>query len=157
MRCSKSERAARGIIDTALDAFVQMDEAGNITEWNAQAEAMFGWSPRRVIGRAVAATIVPPAYRARIRWTCPIPAHRRRRDPGKRFNIEAHRREGKDFTVEIAVTALRRSSGYVFNGFHPRSDREDRRRGAIASVAKSSMPSVSSPAASRMISTTSSP
>src|SRR5262249_35360500 len=39
----ESEQMARGIIDTALDAFVQMDEAGRVTEWNAQAEAIFGW------------------------------------------------------------------------------------------------------------------
>jgi PAS domain-containing protein len=39
----ESEQLARGIIDTALDAFVQVDEKGLIRDWNAQAENIFGW------------------------------------------------------------------------------------------------------------------
>jgi PAS domain-containing protein len=42
-----SEQMARGIIDTALDAFVQMDETGRIVDWNTQAEVIFGWSHHR--------------------------------------------------------------------------------------------------------------
>ena len=43
----ESEQLARGIIDTALDAFIQMDEDGTITDWNSQAEKIFGWSRSR--------------------------------------------------------------------------------------------------------------
>ena len=34
----ESEQLARGIIDTALDAFIQMNEDGTISDWNPQAE-----------------------------------------------------------------------------------------------------------------------
>ena len=40
----ESEQLARGIIDTALDAFVQIDESGRVRSWNSQAEKIFGWS-----------------------------------------------------------------------------------------------------------------
>src|SRR4029078_6744696 len=40
----ESEELARGIIDTALDAFVQVDEQGFIRAWKQQAENIFGWS-----------------------------------------------------------------------------------------------------------------
>jgi PAS domain S-box-containing protein len=46
----ESEQLARGIIGTALDAFVQMDETGKIVQWNAQAEAIFGWSSAEASG-----------------------------------------------------------------------------------------------------------
>ena len=46
-----SERMSRGIIDTALDAFVQMDENGSIVDWNPQAWAIFGWSREEAIGK----------------------------------------------------------------------------------------------------------
>src|SRR5207302_282712 len=36
----ESEQAARGIIESALDAVIQMDETGVITEWNPQAGAI---------------------------------------------------------------------------------------------------------------------
>ena len=42
-----SERMARGIIDTALDAFVQMDESGIVVDWNAQAQTGVRLAARR--------------------------------------------------------------------------------------------------------------
>ena len=37
-----SEQIAQAIINTALDAFVQLDETGIILEWSSQAQAMLG-------------------------------------------------------------------------------------------------------------------
>jgi PAS domain S-box-containing protein len=114
----ESERVARGIVDTALDAFIQMDEAGTIIEWNAQAERTFGWSRDEVIGQPLATTIIPPAYRAR--HAVGLARFLRTGEGailGKRFEIDALARDEREFKVEIAITALRRRSGYVFNGF----------------------------------------
>jgi PAS domain S-box-containing protein len=114
----ESERTARGIIDTALDAFIQMDEAGNVIEWNPYAETMFGWSREEAVGRPLAGMIVPPALRAR--HSAGITRFLQTgegRILGTRFEIEAQTRNGEIILVEIAVTALRRSGGYVFNGF----------------------------------------
>ena len=47
------------IVATALDAFIGMDAAGVITDWNGQAEQMFGWSRPEAIGRLLSATILP--------------------------------------------------------------------------------------------------
>jgi PAS domain S-box-containing protein len=113
-----SEQMARGIIDTALDAFVQMDDTGRITEWNPQAEAIFGWTPEEVIGKSLAATILPENDRDRH-----VAALERFLRTGewailnKRLEIEAIRRDGSQIKVELAVTALPRRSGYLFNGF----------------------------------------
>jgi PAS domain-containing protein len=55
----ESEGMARGIIDTALDVFIPMDEGGHVIGWNPQAEAIFGWSRvRRVPGRFSVIAIV---------------------------------------------------------------------------------------------------
>ena len=54
-----SERTARGIIDTALDAFVQTDAIGVVREWNPQAEALFGCSRAEAMGRPLGDLIVP--------------------------------------------------------------------------------------------------
>src|SRR6185437_15626310 len=51
------------MIDTAFDAVMTMDRTGRITEWNAQAEQVFGWSAREAIGRDVADTIFPLSHR----------------------------------------------------------------------------------------------
>ena len=47
----ESEQLARGIIDTALDAFVQIDAQGVIRDWNTQAENFLGWRRDEALGR----------------------------------------------------------------------------------------------------------
>lgn len=55
----ESAQLARGIIDTALDAFVQMSENGNVSDWNSQAESIFGWSRSEALGRNLSELIFP--------------------------------------------------------------------------------------------------
>jgi PAS domain S-box-containing protein len=113
-----SEQMARGIIDTALDAFLQMDESGAIIDWSPKAEAMFGWSHEEVIGQKVYDLIIPLEHRA---------AHSERITEflrgadggtvGRRYESPSLRRDGKVIDTEISLTALRRSGDYVINGF----------------------------------------
>jgi len=53
----------RSIIDTANDAFVAIDAADVIKDWNPQAELTFGWTREEAMGRNLAETIIPPAHR----------------------------------------------------------------------------------------------
>ncbi len=114
----ESEQLARGIIDTALDAFVQMDEQGVISDWNTQAEKIFGWTHAEAVGTRLSELIIPDIHRD---------AHQagmerflrtgEARILGRRFEIEATRRDGKEIKVELSVTELTRRNGFVFNGF----------------------------------------
>jgi PAS domain S-box-containing protein len=114
----ESEQLARGIINTALDAFVQMDETGTILDWNAQAEKIFGWSRSEAIGQKLAALIIPEPLRA---------AHKAGMERflrggeaailGRRIEIEALRRDGTEIKVELSITELKRRDGFLFNGF----------------------------------------
>ncbi len=114
----ESEQLARGIVDTALDAFVQMDESGIVSDWNSQAENIFGWSRSEVLGRNLSELVIPEPHRA---------AHKAGLQRflttgegsilGRRIEIEALRRDGKEIKVELSITALRRRDGVVFNGF----------------------------------------
>ena len=63
-RLAESETRARTIIDTAHDAFVGIDSAGRIVEWNTQACATFGWTRAEALGRVLGDTIIPPAFRS---------------------------------------------------------------------------------------------
>ena len=114
----EGERTARGIIDTALDAFVQMDESGVITDWNPYAETLFGWKRAEAIGRKLADAIVPPAHRdAHAAGLARFLRTGEGAILGKRFEIDAQARDGRIFRVELAVTALHRRGGYIFNAF----------------------------------------
>ena len=48
-----SEERYRRIISSAFDAFVGIAENGTVVDWNAQAEATFGWSALEAIGKPV--------------------------------------------------------------------------------------------------------
>ncbi len=114
----ESGEMARGIINTALDAFVQMDEGGTIVEWNHQAELIFGWSRADAVGKQLGSLIVPPTHRER--HSQGLARFLRTGESamlGNRFEIEAMRRDGQEIAVELTVTALPRKGGYVFNGF----------------------------------------
>src|SRR5258708_23991139 len=47
----ENEQLARGIIETALDAFVQVDQTGRILDFNPQAEVIFRWPPSTPPGK----------------------------------------------------------------------------------------------------------
>ena len=40
----QSQERNRAIVDTALDGVITIDSTGIVTDWNAQATAIFGWS-----------------------------------------------------------------------------------------------------------------
>jgi PAS domain S-box-containing protein len=113
-----SERMARGIVDTALDGFAQIDERGVIVDWNPQAATIFGWSREEAIGRGLVELIVPEQHRAgHMQGVARFLETGEAGILGKRRVIEGLRRDGKEVKIELSVTALRRRSGWLFNGF----------------------------------------
>jgi PAS domain S-box-containing protein len=114
----ESVQLARGIIDTSLDAFVQMDEQGTISDWNSQAENIFGWAHDEAVGAKLSELIIPYAHRDA--HTAGLERFLRTGEGkilGRRFEIEAMRRDGTEFKVELSITELKRRNGFVFNGF----------------------------------------
>ena len=54
---------AEHVLDSMLDAFIEVDSDGVILLWNGKAEEMFGWSKSEVVGCYVQDMIVPERYR----------------------------------------------------------------------------------------------
>src|SRR5258708_13497827 len=110
----ESEQMARGIIDTALDAFVQMDERGTVADGNSQAEKIFGWSRSEAIGAKLSELSIPEIHRSSHKSGL---EHFLRTGAGpilgRRFEIEALRRDRREIKVELSVTELRRRDGFV--------------------------------------------
>jgi PAS domain S-box-containing protein len=114
----ESEQMARGIVETALDAFVQIDESGSILIWNSQAEEIFGWPRHEALGREVFDLVIADGDRDDLREalqrflsTGQDQVLRRRRE------VTARRRDGRGFTAELSITALKRREGILFNGY----------------------------------------
>jgi diguanylate cyclase (GGDEF)-like protein/PAS domain S-box-containing protein len=60
-----SEQLLRSVLETARDAFVAVDDAGSVLEWNRRAESMFGRRREDVLGHQLIDLIVPTLLRER--------------------------------------------------------------------------------------------
>ena len=128
-RLAESEARARLIVDTAHDAFIGIDSAGRITSWNAQAERIFGWAREEALGKNLAETIVPPAFRdahnnglRRFHKTGEAPV------VNQRLELTALDRSGREFPVELTITSpMKAGNGFFFGAFlRDISDRRER-------------------------------
>jgi PAS domain S-box-containing protein len=119
------EEETRRILETAQDAFVAMDGDGRITEWNRQAELIFGWPRDEVLGRSVAETVIPERLR-QDHWRGLDLFLRTGQGPvlGKRLELSALRRDGTEFPVEITIWDIPTEGGHRFNALiHDISER----------------------------------
>ena len=113
-----SEAILSATINTALDAVVQMDEAGIITRWNTQAEEIFGWKQEAAIGRMLHETIIPPQYReAHTRGMKHFLASGEGPVLNKRFEILALHHDGHEFPIEVSITPLKIAGQHEFSAF----------------------------------------
>src|ERR1700722_6035183 len=58
-----SEERLRTTLETANDAYVEIDEVGIVTDWNSQSEVLFGWSRAEAIGRRGEDVVLPETDR----------------------------------------------------------------------------------------------
>ncbi|MCA1726588.1 MAG: PAS domain S-box protein [Actinobacteria bacterium] len=119
------EEATRQILETAQDAFIGMDAQGAISDWNRQAEVIFGWSRDDAIGRPLADTIIPERLR-QAHWN----GLRRFLDTGegpvlnRRLELVALRRDGSEFPVEVTIWPMPAGEVLRFNALvHDISER----------------------------------
>ncbi|MFC3457405.1 PAS domain S-box protein [Massilia haematophila] len=112
------KRRTRAIIDTALDAFVGVDAAGNIIDWNPRAEEIFGWTRDEALGRSVSSLMIPQRYRdAHDRGIERFSIAGSTGVVGKRLQLVARRRNGKEFPVEMTIGLVNEGESHFFGAF----------------------------------------
>jgi PAS domain S-box-containing protein len=114
----ESERMARGIIETALDAFVQFDENEIVVDWSQQAERLFGLSRAEAVGTRICALIGSHWDRVEDEEKFNrFMLDRAYSRAGERFELSAKHSDGADLRIEISLASFDRRQGLVFNGF----------------------------------------
>ncbi len=111
-----SERIAEGIIAHSLDAIIQLNEWGEVIEWNPQAETMLGWTRKEAVGQPISDLYLPSGYAPRY---VAMNEQLRRQQPiiGVRFEFDARCKDGRTIKVEVSMTGVRSRDGNVFNLF----------------------------------------
>ena len=103
-----SENRFRGIASTALDALILIDNDGMVSFWNDAATKIFGYTAEEMTGKYLHSFVVPDRYKAdfekgfeKFRTTGKGPFI------GKTYEVEAIRKGGAEFSVELSLSALK--------------------------------------------------
>lgn len=112
---AERERQAAQVLENALDAYVAIDAADRIVEWNRQAATTFGWSAHEAIGRRLTETLIPPDLRERHLAALAIFGERAEHPLlGKRLEMPARRRDGTEIFVELSIVQIAAPGGPRF-------------------------------------------
>jgi PAS domain S-box-containing protein len=98
-----SEPLLRAILDTAVDAFITINEAGSVESFNPAAERLFGFAANEVIGRNVSMLMPPPYEQEHDDYIRSYLATGERRIIGIGREVVARRKDGSTFPIDLAV------------------------------------------------------
>ncbi|MFZ5656166.1 MAG: PAS domain S-box protein [Pseudomonadota bacterium] len=117
-RLKDSEQRLRAVLENSHDAFIAIDEAGAVVEWNRAAETLFGWSSDEALGQPMAELIVPRALRqAHREGMHRYLTTRTSRVLDKRMQLTAQHRDGREFPVEMTISRVALERGQLFTAF----------------------------------------
>jgi len=122
----RAEERFRAVAETANDAIVSGDSAGNIIHFNKAAERIFGYAPSEVLGKPL--TLLMPGrfhdgHREGLRRFLATGAGR---IVGKTLELSGLRKDGSEFPTELSLAAWKAGNQYFFTAML--RDISDRKR-----------------------------
>ena len=113
---SESEVRLRAILHTAVDAIVTIEASGAIESVNPAAERMFGYGRGELTGRNVSMLMPAPWREEHDRYIARYLRTGEARIIGIGREIEAQRKDGGVFPVDLAVSEVRLPGRRLFTG-----------------------------------------
>jgi PAS domain S-box-containing protein len=113
-----SEARKAAIFDSALDSIISVNHAGEIIEFNPQAERTFLYNREQVLGRLMVELIIPPDLRETHYQSFEHHLAKGKSSTlGKRIELTAMRSDGSEFPVELSLTSINTMSGPIFTAY----------------------------------------
>ncbi len=107
------------MLDAALDSIISINLFGEIIEYNAMAEQMFGYSREYALGKALHNLIIPPDMRAK--HLQGLQHWQQRSLQNVPFSVRMEtiglHADGSIFPVELSITKVQRADTFFFTGF----------------------------------------
>ncbi len=111
-----SDAALRNIVDSATDAIVTADSAGNVVTWNPAAEEMFGHAAADVIGKSLD-LVVPERFReAHNEGMDRVVSTGETRIVGTTVQVAGLHATGREFPIELSLSTWEEDGERFFSG-----------------------------------------
>jgi PAS domain S-box-containing protein len=123
---NESEERFRAVAQSANDAIILADEAGNIISWNKAAERFFNYAEEEVLGRPLT-FIMPGRYRdAHLKGLDRLRSKGEVRVLGKTIEVHGLRKDGSEFPLELSLSMGKTKTGTFYSAII--RDSTDRKR-----------------------------
>jgi PAS domain S-box-containing protein len=122
IQAENSATQFKSTMNAAFDAIIVMDKNHRVVNFNAAAEATFGYKHQDIVGLDLLDLIIPTRHRAAFKQSFE-PYINTSQGPliGQRTEIEARHQDGHEFPIEVAITKEKflvgDSSSVTFVGF----------------------------------------
>ncbi len=111
-----AESRFNALLDAAVDAIILIDERGHLTRFNPAAQRMFGYAEAEVAGRNVL-MLMPEPYRSQHDgYIHRYASTGERRIIGIGREVEAQRKDGGTFPIDLSVGEFRAGADHGFVG-----------------------------------------
>ncbi len=114
-RLARSETRLRGILESAMDAIITIDERQNVVLFNRAAEAVFGWTRDEAIGSPLDG-FLPPRFRAGHRGL--VGSFGASGDSSRRMGrarvVMGLRRSGEEFPIEASISHVDEGGQHLY-------------------------------------------
>ncbi|MEP5091643.1 MAG: PAS domain S-box protein, partial [Paracoccaceae bacterium] len=111
-----SSQLLKSTVAASLDAIVTANDKGQIVEFNAAAEDVFGWKRDEIIGKTMEETFIP--HRMRDAHHSGMARYLETGKPrvvdGGRVELAALRKSGEEFPIELNITSVKDDDGTKF-------------------------------------------
>jgi two-component system sensor histidine kinase/response regulator len=142
----ESDARIRGIVETAADAIITINENGIIQSYNSAAEQVFGYSPLEAIGENVSLLMPSPYQEEHDGYLQRYLDGHTSTIFGKSRELVGKRKDGTNFPMELSVSEITVGTCHTFTGIvrdisdrkqHEQDLREAKERAEMAVTAKS--------------------
>jgi PAS domain S-box-containing protein len=109
----ENDARSRAIADSAQDAILIMDPRGRISYWNRTAERVLGYSSAEALGRDLHELLTPERYMSAYRAGFSRFVRTGQGGAvGKTVELQARRKDGRETTVALSLSAIELSDGW---------------------------------------------
>lgn len=113
----ESENKFRGLLETAYDSIIIIDEKGHIEFANRQTKTWLGYEPEELIGKPIEILIPDRLNKFHHEKRTEYMKTPTSRPMGRNIELSAKRKDGSDFPVEVSLSPFNTPRGTIVTAF----------------------------------------